>query len=125
MKTIALPWTTVGTVNANEEALPATGWMRAGDITKVRASFELRGVTGVLNVCVGYQTANAENSPDAHVTLGTLQTANNVYYGASFADIAANTAGKQFIRFVWVVKLTSGSTLSIGRVGGSIDILTP
>ena len=125
MKTIRLPWTTVAVDGTTEVFIPATGWMDSSDVAKVRTNFEARGFTGLMNVLVGYQTANVENAPDAHVTTGSFQTTAGVYFGSSFADAASNTQAKRMVRFGWVVKLTSGSTLATVRVAGSVDIVKP
>jgi hypothetical protein len=125
MKTLSLPWTMVAADSTTEVFLPATGWMQAADVAKIRTNFELRGVTGTINVLVGYQTANVENSPDAATNTGTFQTSVGVYFGGSFTDVSAATQAKQLIRFGFVVKLTSGFTLSVARAGGSVDIIKP
>jgi hypothetical protein len=111
--------------STTEVFLPATGWMQAADVAKIRTSFELRGVTGTINVLVGYHTANVENSPDAATNTGTFQTSGGVYFGSSFTDVSAAMQAKQLVRFGFVVKLTSGSTLSVARAGGSVDIIKP
>ena len=125
MKTLRLRWTTVCVDGTTEVFVPDTDWMRAPDVAKIRLYMEARGFTGLMNVIAGYQTCNVDNSPDAHNTIGSFVTTAGVTFGASFADVTANTQAKQYVRFGWVVKLTSGSTLATVRVGGSIDIIPP
>lgn len=79
----------------------------------------------MLNVALGYQTCDVPNSVDTPVAATSYQTANGMYYGTAFTDISANTLGKQWVRIVWMVKLTSGSTLATASVSGSVDLPTP
>ena len=123
--TINLPITTIAFNNTSEYGIPAAGWMRAADVAKFRGSFEIRGINGVLNVALGYQTCDVPNSVDTPVAVTSYQTSNGMYYGTAFTDISANTLGKQWVRIVWMVKLTSGSTLATASVSGSVDLLTP
>lgn len=123
--TTNLGWTTLCVDGTAEVAIPATGWMGAKEVDKYRGTYELRGITGLMNVALGYQTCNVENSPDAHTTVTSFQTTAGVYYGGSFTDISANTLGKQLVRIVWVCKLSTGSALASARVAGSVDLMTP
>lgn len=125
MKTMSLPWTMIAAASTVEVFLPVTGWMRAADVAKVRGSFELRGLTGVISALVGYQTANVEDAPDAANNLGTFQTTAGVFYGAGFTDVSATVQAKQLVRFGFVVKLSTGTTLAVARAGGSVDIIQP
>ncbi len=126
MRTITLPWTTVATDSTSVVAIPATGWMKASDFAKVRATMEMRGITGTnLNVSVGYQTANVENAPGGDAVIGSYRTTADVFYPTGFTDISADTLGKVMIRLVWLVKLSSGSTIATARVGGSVDLVPP
>ncbi len=125
INTTSLGWTTVCVDSTSEVAFPASGWMSAKDINKYRGSFEARAFSGLMNVALGYQTANVENSPDAHNTVTSFQTTAAMVYGSAFTDISANTLGKQLVRAVWVCKLTSGSTLATVRVAGSVDWMSP
>lgn len=126
MKTINLGWTTVAVDGTTEVFIPATGWGDASEVAKLRGNLELRGLTGSnISVAVGYQTANVENSPDAHVVLGSFQTAAGVYFGGSFTDASTNTQAKRLVRFGWVVKLTSAGSLATARVGGTLDVIKP
>ena len=125
MRTIPLPWTTVCVAGTTVVAIPATGWGKGPDFGKLRATFEARGFTGNITVALGYQTANAENSPDAAVALTSYFDTENLYYGSSFTDVTANTLPKQLVRLVWMVKLSSGSSLGTVRVGGSVDNVPP
>ena len=121
IKSIPIPWTTVIAGSTTAAGFPATGWLPALQVQKLRVNFEMRGRSGNLQVTLGYQTANVENSPDEPIAVGSYQTTNDVFYGSSPTDISANTLGKQLIRFVWMVKLSADGSPGFARVGGSID----
>ncbi len=126
MRTITRPWTTVCTDNTSVVAIPASGWMKASEFAKMRANMEMRGITGTnLNVGLGYQTANVENATGGDTLLGSYRTTADVFYGTSFEDVSAQTDGKVYVRLVWLVKLSSGSTIATARVGGSVDVIKP
>ena len=126
MRTIPLPLTTVCVDGTAVVAIPATNWMKAADVAKVRANMELRGITGTnMNVGLGYQTANVENAPGGETLLGSYRTSADVYYGSSFESVSAQTDGKVLIRWVWLVKLSSGNTIATARVCGSVDVIPP
>lgn len=125
-KTYPLPWTTVCADSTAVVAIPASNWMTATEFGKLRANMEMRGITGTyLNVGVGYQTANVENSPGGDTLLGSYHTTADMYYGTSFSDEMANTLPKQLFRFVWLVKLSQAGSLATARVGGSVDVIPP
>ena len=118
--TIGLPWTVVYANSTSQRSFPASGWMSAATFTKVKGDFEVRERISDIEVSLGYETANVENSPDAAASIGSFVNANGVSYGTSWSDISAYTDGKTLIRFVWLAKNTSGSSLTMARVGGSI-----
>ncbi len=122
-RTVPLPWTTVWTniETPSNEFLPATPWMDAASVEKVRGTFELRAKMGSLNVALGYQTAQVEDTPSSHSSFGAFATTNNVSYPTGWTDISGTTSGKQLIRYGWVVKNSSGTTLNLGRVGGVVE----
>lgn len=94
--------------------------MPASVFTKVKGDFEMRERISDIEVSLGYETANVEDSPDTAATIGSYQTTNNVHYGSAWTDISAYTDGKTLIRFVWMTKNTSSSNTTLARVGGSI-----
>ena len=81
--TINLPITTIAFNNTSEYGIPAAGWMRAADVAKFRGSFEIRGINGVLNVALGYQTCDVPNSVDTPVAVTSYQTANGIINGCA------------------------------------------
>ena len=123
--TFPLAWTTICVDSTTAVAFPASAWMSAQEWAKFRGTMELRGITGLTNVTLGYQTCNVENAPDTAVPVPGYQTANGVYFPSAFTDISSDTFAKQLVRLVWRAKRTSGSTLGTARVGGSVDIVSP
>ena len=123
MKRFGMPW---GTVYANSDTtavfLPATPWMDASTVAKVKVTWELRGVIGTIVAQPALQVANVANSPGAVVLLGSgYQGTPDTYY-EDVVDVADDTKGSELVRFGWSVKLSSGSTLAFARVGGSGSI---
>ena len=118
--TISLPWTVVFANSTSARAHPASGWMSASLFSKVKGDFEICERISDLEISLGYQTANVENSPDSAASIGSYQTSNGVYYGSTWTDISTYTDAKAIFRFVWMTKNTAGSSLTLARVGGSI-----
>lgn len=78
---------------------------------------------GNITVAGGYQTADVENSGDTPASVGSVQTGNGVLFPTGgLVDISSTTGQKQLIRFGYVVILSSGSTLSLARVVGTLTI---
>lgn len=80
---------------------------------------------GLIEVALGYETANVEDAPDAHTTVSVFRSSNGQSFHGSFTDASSSTLGKQMVRPVWVVKLTSGSALGMARVAGFMYIVEP
>lgn len=121
--TIPLPWTVVYANSTSQRSFPASGWMSTSLFAKVKGDFEMRERISDLEVSLGYETANVENSPDSPGSIGSFQTTNNVFYGSSWSDITTYTDGKAIFRFVWLAKNTAGSSLTMARVGGSVKAI--
>lgn len=124
--TIALPYISVqsdSSTGGQETFYPVTPYMNAGEVGKVRGPIELVWKTGNLNVSLAYQTADVENAPGTAAAIGSYATSAGVTYPTQYTDIASSANAKQLIRFGFLVKLSSGSTLSYGYVGGSLQIM--
>lgn len=117
-----LPWTTVFAKANTPVFLPATPWMEASRVDKVRATIELAAREGDLECAFGYQTANVENDPQAGAAVGAYQDADDVLYPTGMTDLSGVTPGKQLIRFGFMTKNTSSTNLNRGRAGGTFDV---
>ena len=102
---------------------PATAWMPCGNASEMRGTFELFGWMTDLEVAVGYQTANVENSPDTAVAVGSFATANGMAFPTAFTSIASNTEQKQIFRLGYIGKNTSTSNQTFAYAGGYVDLL--
>ncbi|MCB9761267.1 MAG: hypothetical protein H6739_15605 [Alphaproteobacteria bacterium] len=119
-----LPWTTVFTASTTAAFLPATAWMQASEVDKLRVTWELRGRTGNLEVTAGYQTADVENNPDSATAIGSYVSSDGMTYPSSgFTSVSANTEGKQLVRFGWMCKNSTGTDDSLGRVAGVVEVV--
>jgi hypothetical protein len=123
LKKIRLPFMMVGTDGTAEVAIPVLGWLEADDIARLGFDIELRGKTGNLEVALGYQTADNEDSPDAAVAITAFRTSNGYTFRGALTDIASVTAAKRLVRPVFIVRLSSGSTLAIGSAGGIMYVV--
>lgn len=117
-----LPWTTVYAKGTTAVFLPATGWMEAPRVSKVRATLELAASEGDLEVALGYQTANVENAPNTAVLVGSYQTEDGMLYPGGLTDISGNTASAQRVRFGYMCKNTSTTDRNRGRAGGTLEV---
>ena len=120
---IPLPWTTAFASSTTAVFIPCTPWVDAGDVLKVRALMEIRGLMGNFQATFGYETADVDNSVSGGTAVGAYVSSNGVTFPTAFEDVGAVLEGKQKVRFGWMCKLSSGSTLSVGRLGGFIEIV--
>lgn len=118
--TVVLPWTVVYANSTTVRSHPASGWMPGNLFAKVKGDFEMQERISDLEVSLGYETANVENNPDAPASIGSYQTSDGVHYGSAWTDISTYTDAKAIFRFVWLAKNTSGSSLTMARVGGTV-----
>lgn len=95
--------------------------MQTNSVHLVRAVTETLNLGTNLQVAFAFQVANVENSPGTVTSPESYISTNTVTYG-SMSDIASNISAYQLLRFGWNVKLSSGSTLALGRVGGAVEI---
>ncbi len=120
MKRIALPWTTLaatGDVN-NKVFNPATGWLNAADVKRLRGTFEARGLQANHRCIFAYQVADSDGSPGSVYELGSVQTADGFNYG-TITDVFNNTSPRQLVRFGWNVWYNTGGTPPLfARLGG-------
>ena len=122
MRKFVLPWQTVFVDSTTVISIPAGEWGEADDVAKIGFELEMRAKTGVLEVALGYETADDQATPDTAVAVTAYRTANGLTQRGGLTDIASTTAGKKFIRAVYLVKLTSGSTLTLAAVRGLVYI---
>ena len=111
------------TASPTVTTIPISGWMTAVQYAKVRATLEMRGKMGNLEVSFGYQTADSVASPDTAVQIGAYLSADGLGNPSAWSDISTITAGKQFIRFVLITRNTSGTTTNLARVGAVLDFV--
>lgn len=76
---------------------------------------------GLLRCAPGFQVANKVHAAGAFNNIGTQQTAEGVY-STDWEDVLNYVDDKQLIRFGWVVRNSSGTALSFGRVRGQFDV---
>ena len=123
MRRLNLSWQTVFVDSTTVVSIPAGPWAEADDIAKLGFELEMRAKTGVLEAALGYETADNQDTPDAAVAITAYRTANGLTQRGGLTDIASTTAGKKYIRPVYLVKLTSGSTLTLAAVRGLMYIV--
>ena len=126
IRNIPLPWTPLTTAQASsDEFHPAGGYMSAAAVASVRSVWELKQRTGNMSVTPAFELTNSEDDPSPVVVkIGNLETTKSIHYPSDWQSMTANTAGKQLIRPGWVVRNTTGTSLSTARVGGKVEIQT-
>lgn len=123
MKGIALPWTAlVAFADVNNKVFaPATGYVSAADVKRLRGTFEMRGSQTNFRCVFAYQVADSDGSPGAVFELGSAQTADGFNYG-TITDVFNNTSPKQLVRFGWNVWYNAGGTPPLfARCGGVVE----
>ena len=122
-RSIDFGWTTVfaSTTSPTKATLPISDWMSAVEFAKIRATLELRGKMGNIEVQFGCQTVDSTASPDAAVGVGAFITADGLGNPSAWADLSAITPGKQFIRFVFLTRDASGTTTNLARISAVVD----
>jgi hypothetical protein len=125
MRRVLMPWTTlVATTDVNSKKFfPATGWLRAADVARVKAIWEqISGQTN-FRAAFAYQVANSVDTPAPVYELGATLAADATSYG-TLTSVSANTNGSVWVRFGWNVWYNAGGTPPlVARVGGSVDYL--
>jgi hypothetical protein len=131
IRTIGLPWATVYSCATTKAFCPITQWMDPAEFQKMRATMELQNVCGDIEVALGYQLADVENSPQADHEVKSYSgpSAWKSAAGTHFPerwdlDIEGQAAGRQLIRFGFMVKLESGVGLGFASAAAKIEIYT-
>ena len=123
MRRINLAWMTLFVDSTTVISIPAGDWIDADDVAKVGFELELRAKTGSIEAALGYETADNQDTPDTAVAVTAYRTANGLTFRGGLTDIGSTTAGKKYIRPVFLVKLTSGSTLTLAAARGRMFIV--
>ena len=126
---IPLPWATLLSASSGAAVIiPAGPAFSAAGLVQGRATGELRGKIGNLVVQIGLQFSNLEDftTSPAAVLLGAIMNANQYWppLGTGPVSLSSNSGIYRLARPVWLVNLSSGSTLDYGRAGGEIEIWT-
>ena len=128
---IALPWLTAFAVSTDLVFIPATAWMGSAGFDYLRVFWEIAALTGTLELTPAWQVANNEDAPGATQTINTTSPYKDtvdVYYPELWKDAAgdgtAPTKSNILIRFGFLVRLKSGSTLANARVSAVIEAKT-
>ncbi len=103
--------------------VPSGGWEDISGITAARATGEMRGRTGNMQVQAAVQTANDIRSPDTPaIGIGAIMNTDGV--GDPTGETAISSGAKQFIRPGWLVSLTSGATLAFAVACGEVQLIS-
>ena len=119
-KTIHVPWTTVHCASTTPLFIPVSPFMSAPDIQYLRCSFELQARIGNIQVQAAYQTANDPRSPDTAVGFGDTVSTEGFEDPSDHEDVGATFKARQLYRLGFLCSNTSGSTLSLARVTGTL-----
>ena len=125
-KQVTLLSTLVATNSTTAFALPAGAPMRSAGVSKARADIEITGLNGSVQIAIGIQTSDdAITWTDETGTFALgYQSSNGVSHSSSVADFSTIAGAKQWVRPVYYVRLSAGSTLATAFARGSIDLIS-
>jgi len=127
MPALTLVAATLCVNSTTEIAIPASAPMRSNRLGKARADVEFIGLNGNISIALGIQNSDDALNWTNHTSAGDLfisfTTTSTVVHAGSYTDVSTLTNAKQYFRFVWYAKLTSGTTLATGYAQGNVDIL--
>lgn len=122
---ISMGFMTVATNSTTAVSVPTGSWRSSAGYTYGRGWGEMRGKNGNISVEPGLQLTNDVADPTAGgttITLGSALTADGTSNPQS-TPISLSVAGYKYARPVWIVKLTSGTTLATAAVTGVIELV--
>ena len=122
IKTLQIPWTTIGIDTTTEVFIPCTNWVQSDGVEKARMNWELEAPTAEFNARPAIQFAN---TPDGSKTTVGLETNPETTTGLKFASgwkpVDTESADNMILRGGFFVKKTT-SGLTFGRVTGQIEL---
>ena len=129
MRTLTIPWGTIHCHRdvANAEFVPRTGWIRIGDIQKLRVEWEMASAMSNARLEFAFQLAKDEGEapgPTVFVAKGGALTANGMKY-TGVVDITADLGQNLLIRFGF--KAFNGSednVLVCAAAGGTVEYMS-
>jgi len=123
MRTIMLTGTTVFNASTSDIAIPCSPAFRTNTMAKARGDICVIGLNGMLQVALGIQTSDDGQTWSDHTGTLIIGYSNTVgwIHATTYADLSTYTAASQYYRFVYYVKLSSGTVLSTAYVYGSVD----
>ena len=124
-RTVTLISTLVATNSTTASPIPASAPRRSGTLSKLRGDMEITALNGNIQIAIGVQTSdNADSWTDETSTLiVTWGAANGVAHSSAIVDFSSIAGAKQWVRLVYYVKLSTGSTLATAFVRGSVDLI--
>lgn len=127
-RSIAYPWTTVFAISTDAVFIPVSAWMSSTGFDSVRCYWEIAAITGLIELTPAWQVANNEDVPGATQTVTTTSPYKDtvdVYYPEGWRDAAgdatAPTKSNVLIRFGFLARLKSGSTLALARATAIVE----
>ncbi len=105
---------------------PATGWMSAQDIDKVRDSLETLNMpaAAAMTITLGMEVANNPDAPDTPAGgLASSRTSDGMTFPVAYVDKSSTTNARQLVRFGYLAKNTTAAdtTLRLAWVCGFVD----
>ena len=126
---IKVPWIRLSATTASpsdDGFTPVSEWMSCAGLESGRCEFELRARMGNLEIIPAVQYTNNPYPASPTLTvanMGSTWTSANGVVTSDTYDISANADTYQFVRFGFVTRNTSGTTLSTGEVRIQITLV--
>jgi hypothetical protein len=125
VETMSLGFMTIATNSQTPVAVPAGSWRSAAGYSFGRGWGEMRARNGAISAEPGLQLTNDVSDPTTGGTTVVLDSAlvGDTVSNPQSTPISISAAGYKYARPVWVVKLTTGSTLATASVTGVIELV--
>lgn len=123
-----IPFLTLFATSTTAVFFPGTPWMESATVDELRVTWELIAANGDIEIAPAWQVANSEENPGATQTIVATTPYKDdpdVYFPVSWLDAAgdatAPTKSNLLVRFGFLVRLKTGTTLATANAGAVVE----
>ena len=122
LRTLQIPWTTIGIDSTTEVFVPTTAWVQGEGAEKARMNWELDAMTAEFNARPAIQFANTPDGQKTTVALeSSFETTAGLKFATGWTTINTHTEDNMLARGGFFVKKTTAG-LCFGRVTGQLEL---
>lgn len=122
IRTLQIPWTTIGIDATTEVWVPCTNWVQSDGVENARMNWELEAMTAEFNARPALQFANTPDGTKTTIALETtFQTTAGLKWATGWKAVSTESANNMICRGGFFVKKTN-SGLTFGRVTGQLEL---